>query len=171
MQVKRNVVNLTAWVNPDEKKLWEEDKLKTGLGWSEWIKQKVKMSMNIDQVPVYDGEDLYELRKEVRENQETIAKLTIEKHQLEKGVCAILENEDRLIRVLKSKENQSYMDILDIYMAYIEVLLSEGEENYLLPILERMTIDGKIECNRTGTGWRLKGKQWDKLRKKERQKK
>jgi len=112
MQVKRNVVNLTAWVNPEEKKIWEEDSLKEGLGWSEWIKQKVRMAMKIDQLPVYDGEDLYELRTKLREKQETIKNLEAELSlQENKGMDT--PPEDCLFRVLK--ENKSYMEVIDIW--------------------------------------------------------
>ena len=112
MQVKRNVVNLTAWVNPEEKKIWEEDSLKEGLGWSEWIKQKVRMAMKIDQIPVYDGEDLYELRTKLREKQETIKNLEAELSlQENKGMDT--PPEDCLFRVLK--ENKSYMEVIDIW--------------------------------------------------------
>jgi len=112
MQVKRNVVNLTAWVNPEEKKIWEEDSLKEGLGWSEWIKQKVRMAMKIDQLPVYDGEDLYELRTKLREKQETIKNLEAEL-SLQENKDMDTPPEDCLFRVLK--ENKSYMEVIDIW--------------------------------------------------------
>ncbi len=159
MKVKRNVTNLTAWVNPEEKKLWEEDRLETELGWSEWIKQKVRMSMNIDQVPVYDGEDLYELRKKYRDCQETNENLTTELHRQEnKGMDT--PPEDRLFRVLK--ENQSYMELIDIYSVYTDFLLRENEYDDIVPILQRMTIKGITECDRTGNKWRIKKEYLDK---------
>ena len=143
MQVKRNVVNLTAWVNPEEKKLWEEDSLKEGLGWSEWIKQKVRMAMKIDQIPVYDGEDLYELRTKLREKQETIKNLEAEVHRLEnRGMDT--PPEDRLFRVLK--ENKSYMKLVDVYSVYTDFLLRENEYAHLEPILQQMAIKGITEC-------------------------
>ena len=155
MQVKRNVKNLTAWVNPDEKKLWEEDKSKGGLGWSEWIKQKVRMAMKIDQLPVYDGEDLYELRTKLREKQETIKNLEAELSlQENKGMDT--PPEDRLFRVLK--ENKSYMEVIDIYIAYTDFLMRESEYGDIVPILQRMTIKGITECDRTGNKWRLRSK-------------
>lgn len=160
MQVKRNVVNLTAWVNPEEKKLWEEDRLKEELGWSEWIKQKVRMAMNIDQVPTFDGEDLYELRKKYRDCQETNENLTANVHRLEnRGMDT--PPEDRLFRVLK--ENKSYMEVVDIYSVYTEFLLRENEYDDIVPILQRMTIKGITECDRTGNKWRLKSKKTNDL--------
>ncbi len=68
--------------------------------------------MKIDQLPVYDGEDLYELRTKLREKQETIKNLEAELSlQENKGMDT--PPEDCLFRVLK--ENKSYMEVIDIW--------------------------------------------------------
>ncbi len=148
----RNVQNLTAWVLPDTLKEWNKQRLlessnpKKPIGWSEWIQTKVTTALNINQLPIDNGNNAYQLKAILHNKQLEIEKLNKRVLELENKEMGV--SDDRVLRILQRDTYLSFDKIVQ------ELINTEADNAY--STLQKLALSGVIESDRTGSKWRLK---------------
>ncbi len=148
----RNVQNLTAWVLPDTLEEWNKQRLlessnpEKPIGWSEWIQTKVTTALNINQLPIDNGDDAYQLKAILHNKQLEIEKLHKRILELENKEMGV--SDDRILRILQRDTYLSFDEIVQ------ELINTEADNAY--STLQKLALSGVIESDRTGNKWRLK---------------
>lgn len=152
MKKHRDVLNLTAWVLPETKDQWDKQRLlessnpEKPMGWSEWLQTKVTTALNINQLPADNGDNTYQLKAILHNKQVEIEKLN--KRILELQNKEIGVSDDRIIRILQKDNYLSFDDIVQ------ELINTEAENTF--NTLQKLSLSGVIESDKSGNKWRLK---------------
>ncbi len=147
-----NVKNLTTWVNQDTLENWDKQRLlessnpEKPIGWSEWIQTKVTTALNINQFPADNGDNAYQLKARLHNNQIEIEKLNKRILELESKEIGV--SDDRILRILPNKRYLPFDDIVQ------ELINTEAENTF--NTLQKLALSGVIESDKTGNKWRLK---------------
>jgi hypothetical protein len=152
MKKHRDVLNLTAWVLPEIRDQWDKQRLlessdpKKPIGWSEWIQTKVTTALNINQLPIDNGDNTYQLKAILHNKQIEIEKLN--KHILELQNKEIGVSDDRILRILHKDKYLSFDEIVQ------QLINTEAENTF--NTLQKLALSEVIESDRSGNKWRLK---------------
>lgn len=139
--------NITAWVSDVQKEIWNERRLKESvqpdhpIGWSEWIAQKVNLTLNATSLQ----EDAQTDTVETAHLQRQLTKLQDRIKELESREVGV--SDTRILRILSG----DYTDFTNIVQALVD---TEAEAAY--ETVQRLAADGEVECDKDGRRWRLK---------------
>lgn len=139
--------NITAWVSEVQKAIWNKHRLKESVhpehpvGWSEWIAQKVNLTLNAASLQEDTQTDTVEATHIHRQ----MTKLQDRIRELEAREIGV--SDTRILRILSG----DYTDFNDIIQALID---TEAEAAY--ETVQRLAADGEVECDKDGRRWRLK---------------
>jgi len=151
-----NQINLTAWVLPDIKEQWDKHRmLESGnpdkpIGWSEWIQTKVTTALNINQLPTDNGDNSYQLKAMLHNKQIEIEKLNKRLLEAENKVIGV--SDDRILKILQKDRFLHFDDLVQ------DLINTEAENTF--NTLQKLTIDGVVESDRSGNKWRLKNESY-----------
>lgn len=144
--------NLTTWIRPETLEQWEKVRLQESsnperpLGWSQWIAEKVRISLNVNQVTSNDsGDNVPGLQASLHNRQIEIEKLRKRISELESKEMGV--SDERIIRIL-TKDYVSFDDV-------VQNLINTEAEN-AFTTLQKLAISGIVESDKTGNKWRLK---------------
>lgn len=152
MKKHRDVLNLTAWVLPETKDHWDQQRIlessnpEKPIGWSEWIQTKVTIGLNINQIPNDPGDNAYQLKAILHNKQIEIERLN--KKVLELGNKEIGVSDDRILRILQEDKYLSFDEIVQ------ELINTEAENTF--NTLQKLALSEIIESDKSGNKWRLK---------------
>ncbi|RLG26446.1 hypothetical protein DRN85_02940 [Methanosarcinales archaeon] len=124
--------------------MWDQERLRDGVGGSEWIASKVQVALSLDvlgELQVEGGVDRMECERLRRENEQLRERIGV----FESRIFGVMD--DRILGVMSGG-----------WMSFDEVVqrMIDGEAEATFETLQKLAVSGMVEVDSSGNRWRVK---------------